>query len=541
MSDAVHAHVLIVGAGGAGLSLALLLQQQGVSSILVERRADVSWFPRARNLNFRTLEIFRALGLDKQVRAASTHVSRVVRKQSLAAPGHEDFPAVENTFRLTDHPEALSPEPMFVYCPQSVTEPLLVAAARERGCDIRYGRELVSFTQDSAGVTATVTDCVSGTPTQLRTDYLVAADGAHSRVREQLGIKVAGEGMLDEYYIFVYFRADWAELVRGYESDAVLIDRPGIRGFFLITDPDRGMFLIQQDHAQEYTPQHCRELIVDGLGVPDLPVEVVDVAAWRPAQQVAEQFRDRRVLLAGDAAHTMPPKLGLGVNTAIASMQNLAWKLAAVIHGQADDTLLDTYHDERHPVGELVSRQSLVGPAATLLTRGEDDTLLPAEQRIPLFSLIIGYRYRSRAVLSGDRASRTKDGIELLHGPEELTATPGTRLPHADLARDDESVSPLDLFDGRFVVLAGTAGAQWSTAAVAAAAVTGVPLAVYRIGPDTDLRDPGGKWWTAMGLPADGAVLMRPDGIVAWRADSVSVDPAAAMTQALTTILGRRS
>jgi hypothetical protein len=138
---------------------------------------------------------------------------------------------------------------------------------------------------------------------------------------------------------------------------------------------------------------------------PDLPVEIVDIAHSQPGQLVAEHFGQGRVFLVGDAAHTMPPKLGLGVNTAIQSAQNLAWKLAAVLKGQASSELLSTYEAERRPVGRLASEQSLVGPAASLLTKGSDDKLLPVEKRISHFSLIGGYRYRSRAILSEDASS----------------------------------------------------------------------------------------------------------------------------------------
>jgi len=117
-------------------------------------------------------------------------------------------------------------------------------------------------------------------------------------------------------------------LIRGYENDAILIDRPGIRGFFLITDADRGMFAIQEESAKDYTVERCKELIIIGIGKPDLPVEIVEIAHWQPGQLVAEHFGQGRVFLVGDAAHTMPPKLGLGCHTAIQSAQNLAWKLA---------------------------------------------------------------------------------------------------------------------------------------------------------------------------------------------------------------------
>src|SRR5579864_6421905 len=140
--------VLIVGAGGAGLSLSLLLQQQGIASVLIERRSDVSWFPRARNLNFRTLEVFRGLGLEAQVLSAGSHVSQTFRKPTLASPEREEFPSIEQAFHIADHPELLTPEPPFWYCPQSRLEPLLLAEARQRGGDVRYNTELVSFTQD---------------------------------------------------------------------------------------------------------------------------------------------------------------------------------------------------------------------------------------------------------------------------------------------------------------------------------------------------------------------------------------------------------
>src|SRR5215813_13203402 len=113
-----HIPVLIVGAGGAGLCLSLLLHQQGIASALVERRPDVSWYPRARNLNFRTLEVFRALGLDAQVIAAGAHVSRTFRKATLASHGEEEFPSLEQFLQIADHLEVFTPEPPFWYCPQ---------------------------------------------------------------------------------------------------------------------------------------------------------------------------------------------------------------------------------------------------------------------------------------------------------------------------------------------------------------------------------------------------------------------------------------
>jgi putative polyketide hydroxylase len=536
---------LIVGAGSAGLSLSLMLHQHGIASVLVERRPDVSWYPRARNLNFRTLEVFRGLGLEAQVIAAGAHLSRVLRKETVAARDEQAFPSIEQLLHIADHLETVTPEPPFWYCPQSRLEPLLLAEAKRRGCDVRYNNELISFTQDPEAVSATIRDRATGNTSVVQADYLLAADGAHSHIRSALGLKGEGLGVLDEYYIFIYFRAPWSELIRGYENDAILIDRPGIRGFFLITDADRGMFAIQEESANDYTAGRCRELVLDGIGKPDLPVEIVDIAHWQPGQLVAESFRQGRVFLVGDAAHTMPPKLGLGANTAIQSAQNLAWKLAAVLKGQASEDLLSTYHAERHPVGRLAARQSLVGPASSLLTKGSDDKLLPSEKRIPLFPLIAGYRYRSQAILSEDAfAPLPEKGdaeTELLQKPEALTGQPGTRVPHLWLERGGQRISTLDLLDGHFVLLTGPAGASWQKAASEAAAYLGIALSTYRAGVEGDLIDLEHGWQTKMSVPDDGAVLVRPDGFVAWRSRVISADPSSSLVQVLSQVLCRAS
>jgi 2-polyprenyl-6-methoxyphenol hydroxylase-like FAD-dependent oxidoreductase len=536
--------VLIVGAGGAGLSLSLLLRQQGIASVLVERRADVSWYPRARNLNFRTLEVFRGLGLEAQVIAAGSHVSRMFRKDTVASPERAEFPAVDQALHFVDHPELLTPEPLIWYCPQSRLEPLLLAAARQRGGDVRYDTELVSFAQDEQGVNATIRDRTTGTSSVVRADYLAACDGAHSHIRDTLGVKAEGLGVLDEHYIFAYFRADWGELIRGYEADAILVDRPGIRGIFLITDADRGMFLIQDTpsngaSAQDYTAERCKELILNGIGKPGLAVEVVDIAHWQPAQLVAEHFQQGRVMLVGDAAHTMPPKLGLGVNTAIQSAQNLAWKLAAVLKGTAAPQLLATYQTERQPVGRLASEQSLVGPAASVLNQGSDDPLLGTERRVSLFSLIAGYRYRSQAVLEEDAGPSSPMEIDLLDTPEELTGLPGTRVPHLWVQRHGQRISTLDLLDGRFVLLVGPAGTPWQKAAPGVAGSLKIDLVAYRLGADGDLLDPEDGWQTKLGMPAEGAVLVRPDGFVAWRTNTLPTGPARRLEQAISTVLCR--
>jgi 2-polyprenyl-6-methoxyphenol hydroxylase-like FAD-dependent oxidoreductase len=534
-----HVPVLIVGAGGAGLSMLLLLRQQGIASMVIERRRDISWVPRARNLNFRTLEAFRGLQLGKEVHAAGMHHSRIFRKPSLASPEEEELviPQLEPSGL-----EKISPEPFYLYCPQNRLEPVLRAAATERGCDVRYGTELISFAQEETGGTATVKERDGDRSYVVKADYLIAADGTHSHIRESLGIRSEGHGALPEYFIFIYFRATWQRLIAGHEADAIQI--PDAGGFFLVAKDDLGMFVITYRPAlgesfEEFTVERCQALVEKAIGQPGMAVEILDTVRFQLYESVAEQFRGGRVFLVGDAAHTMPGYKGLGLNTAVQSAQNLAWKLAAVIRGQAGPELLATYQAERHPVGQFAAHQSLTGPgAAAVVPKGTINRLLPEKEDLPLFYPIVGYRYRSRAIYSEEPAEAGQGEIALLDR-EELDGRPGTRVPHLWLERQGRRISTLDLLDGRFDLLAGPDGTPWHEAAPRAAASAGIDLAAYRVGPDGDVLDLENGWPTKMGLPAQGAVLVRPDGFVAWRTSTPSSSPERRLVEVLSSVLCR--
>ena len=531
--------VLIVGAGGAGLTLALLLRQQGIHSMLVERRTDISWVPRARNLNFRTLEVFRGLGLAGEVCAAGTpsSASRIVRKTSLRSADEEDILEVHGL----EPPgfDEISPELFLLFCPQSRLEPILRAEATKQGCDVRYAARLVSFAQDDAGVTAALTDG-AGRSYAVQADYLVGADGAHSHIREALDIRTQGHGVLPEYIIFVYFRAPWQPLIAGHGADAIQVRNADVDGVFLLNrEENLGMFIMSYhpDHGesfQEYCAERCRILIEKAIGEPRMDVEIIDVVHWQPAESVAEQFQSGRVFLVGDAAHTMPAYKGLGVNTAIQSAQNLAWKLAAVMRGQAGQELLATYQTERHPVGRFVANQSLTGPGAAALPEGTKTDVHP-DRDLPLFYPIAGYRYRSQAIVADD-AARPEQDIALL-AREVLTGEPGTRVPHLWFERKGSRLSSLDLLDGRFVLLAGPDGTAWRKAVSAAGDKLGIAVAAFQVA--VDLIDRDNKWQVKMGVSADGAILLRPDGFVAWRSRSVTTDPESTLVDVLSQVLCR--
>jgi putative polyketide hydroxylase len=506
--------VLIVGAGAGGLATSALLAKHGVGSLLVEKRREVFVYPKARNLSFRSLEILRGLGLSDEVHAVADHVSAMVVKPALNSPDEQLAIDVDAIFAGMDQ---LSPEPAAQYCPQSRLEPILLAETRRRGSEVRYGTELSSVQYDEAGVTAVLHDRDSGESEAVRADYLVGADGVHSQIRNWLGINTSGYGALPIYVVFIYFRAPWRKLVPHLsDGDGVQVKNADVDGIFIVAVGDLGMFITtyvpgKGETADQFTPRRCRDVLTKAFGEP-MDVDIVEVAAWQPYEQVAEQFRSGRVLLVGDSAHTMPPFKAGGANTAIQSAHNLAWKMAAVVRGAAGPGLLDTYQAERHPVGRFAARQSLTGPTVAVLPLGDDRPQLPVAEECSMFSLLIGYRYRSAAVVTGDL-----DEGDLV---EQLRGQPGTRVPHV-WVRD--GVSTLDLLSPEFTLLTGDE--RWCAAAASAS------VAAHRI--DND------EWATITGLAPEGALLVRPDDFVGWRADELPTDPEGELRQALSAILGR--
>ncbi|OMC19031.1 FAD-dependent monooxygenase [Mycobacterium sp. SP-6446] len=514
----VRVPVLIVGAGVGGLAMSASLAKHGVRSLLVEKRDEVFIYPKARNLSFRSLEILRGLGLGDQVHAVAEQVSELVTKPTLNSP--EEQPAIDLD-ALFGGLEMLSPEPTVQYCPQSRLEPILLAETRRRGSEVRYGTELSSFEPDGTGVTAVVRDRDSGESETVRADYLVAADGVHSPTLRALGITTSGYGALPIFVVFIYFRAPWRKFVPHLgDGDGVQVQNADVQGIFIVAEGDLGMFVTtyfpdKGETAEQFTLQRCGDLLTKAIGE-QIDIEIIDVASWQPHEQVADQFRCGRVFLVGDSAHTMPPFKAGGANTAIQSAHNLAWKLAAVLDGTAGPALLDTFHAERHPVGRFAARQSLSGPTIGLLRVDDDRPLLPPEEESSMFPLLVGYRYRSAAVVT-DEPPVDPDEVQIV---DELRGQPGTRVPHV-WVRD--GVSTLDLLGPGFTVLTGSE--RWCAAAASAS------VAAHRV--DSD------EWAAVTGLKPEGALLVRPDDFVGWRAEDLPDDPEGALRKALSQILGR--
>lgn len=521
--------VLIVGGGLVGLSTSLFLTQHGISSLLVERHASTAIHPRARGINFRTMELFRVLGLEEQLRAAGTDLSNnrgMLIVESLAGREYRRI-AMEEP-RGTTLAE-ISPT-TWCMCAQDHSEPVLLAAARQRGGDVRFNTELVSFGQDDDGVTAVVANRSGGAQRTIRAKYMVAADGAASPIRNALGIMRSGQGTL-ENHISIYFAADLSHLVRGREFVLCQVENPEVQGIFVaVNNKDLWIFSTlyapeKGERLEDFSPERCIDLVRKAIGLPQLAVEIKSVLPWEAAVRVADRFHQGRVFLAGDAVHQMPPTGAFGANTGIQDAHNLAWKLAMVLKGQAAPALLTTYDEERRPVTRFTTEQAGLRSAVTSF----DPNAQSAAQLADSLVIIAGYQYSSQAVVAANEAPLAFDHID-------LNGQPGRRAPHVWVEQQGRRISTLDLFGKSFVLLTGKDGMQWSTAAQAIAARRGIDLNAYCIGGNGDLVDLDGRWSSSYGVTASGAVLVRPDGFVGWRIASME-DIEGALEQTLERVL----
>ncbi|WP_232110877.1 FAD-dependent monooxygenase [Nocardia wallacei] len=501
MYEVHEPRVLIVGGGLVGLSAALFLRHQGVAAVLVERRPTTSPQPKARRINLRTMELFRQLELTDTVLAAAANLSGY---QAMAA-GPTLAQARRLPFTLPGGvPEwdTITPATACL-CAQDELEPTLRRVARERGCDVRFGVECTEFAEDATGIEATLRAADGGVE-RIRVDYLIAADGAASPIRERLGIARSGRGSLGRA-VNVYFRADLRELVRGREFNLCQVDNEAVPGAFASVDGAfRWIFSTSAgvDRPLDRWPQALRTAI----GVPDLPLEVLSVLPWEPGMFVADRYRCGRVFLAGDAAHVMPPYAAAGANTGIQDVHNLAWKLAHVLRGVAGPALLDSYHAERHPIGWYVADQSSVRIAdlRAMNIRSTDGTPLADP-----IALVLGTRYPAGALI-GDASAHTMDRLD-------VGGQPGTRVPHRFLP---DGRSTLDVPSTGFALLTGPAGQPWRAPSA--------PVEVYEL---------DRAWCAVAGITDSGALLVRPDQIVAWRSPGLPPDPAAALRSALDRVL----
>ena len=523
--------MLVVGAGPSGLMAALLLERLGVETLLVERRPGPQRAPAAHVVNARTFEICRAAGVDMEA------VARAAKSPSDA--GFVDWCVRLGGTRIGrlpferqgDDQLAVTPTPLRNLS-QNKFEPLLLEAL---GAAPLWGHQWESAKQDADGVSVQIRD-LDGGVAALRCRYLLAADGAGSRVRKSLDIPMQGPDRLQSF-VMIHFRAALRDRLGSPPSVLNFVSDPIDTGAFVVHDLDaEATFMVPYDADREslddYDEQRCAALIRGALEDPSLDFEVATISTWAMTAQVAERYREGRVFLVGDAAHRFPPTGGLGLNTGVQDAHNLAWKLAFVLGGRADATLLDGYEAERRPVAQNNANQSLKNAMR----------MVELPQALGIDGPTEASRARMHATLSDPRGSARVEaaiahqaehfdmpGLQLGFaygseaGPADVrsftpSGAPGHRLPHAWLEIDGARRSLLDLVPlDRFLLLAGPEGDAWLEAA---GAIDPAQLRALRISA-AELPDLP-YWLEVAGIEASGALLVRPDQHVAWRAETAA-------------------
>lgn len=581
-TSVVETDVLIVGAGPAGAAAAALLATYGIDTVMLNKYGSVANTPRAHITNQRAMEVLRDLGLEREAVETATP-QHLMGEHVWATNLAGDEIGRLRTWYTHPHFKAehdLGSPTSVCDLPQDLLEPILVNAAAYRGAKVRNSTELLTFTQDADSVTVLVVDRMTGVEYQIKAKYLIGADGGRSRVAEIAELPFEGEmGMGGS--INVVFKADLSKYVEHRPGDMYWFIQPGVGHagmgigvLRVVRTWDRWVGVSGYDVSQgepDLTPELGVAIAHKLIGDDSIPVEVESLSTWAVNHMWATNNYAGRVFCVGDAVHRHSPMNGLGSNTSVQDSYNLAWKLAMVLQGQAGSNLLDTYRQERVPVAEhLIDRVSrsngLMPPLfmALHLPPTSDQAALNASLAMlnahspdsvafretfdkALHATLMCYNthgmelnqyYQSDAVVT--------DGAEAPAPPRDpevyyfASTFPGRHLPHVWLTKNQRQVALFDLCGkGKFTLLTRELNSAWHEAAKKASAALGIDIRVVSIGRDCDYADSYGDFAAISEIAEDGAILVRPDHMVAWRAADASDAPDANLERVLRQILAR--
>jgi 2,4-dichlorophenol 6-monooxygenase len=571
--------VLVVGSGPTGATCALALATYGVQVRVATKWNWLANGPRAHITNQRALEVLRDLGVEAEATSVATPWNLMGDTMFTTSLAGDEVARLrtwgtgEN--RLGDYLQG-SPCPL-LDIPQPYMEPVLIKNAAARGAEIMFSTEYLSHVQDDTGVTSTLRDRLNGHEYTVRSRYLVGADGARSAIAEELGLPI--EGVMGRAgTIYTLFKADLIRYVAHRPSILHWIMTPGAgfgeigMGTFRVIRPWHqwiaGWGYDISGPEPDLRPEAVLPRIREMIGDPDVEVEIENVTTWQINQAWATQYGRGRVFCGGDAVHRHPPSSGLGSNTSIQDAFNLAWKLAYAVRGWAGPGLLESYSAERAPVGaQVVARanQSRVdyGPVnAAFRTEGQADPVAAGlaklrdpgpdgvQAREALIAAIeykntefnaqgteLNQRYQSSAVIpepdAGEETWQRDPGLHL-----QATTRPGAKIPHVWLVDETgRKVSTLDVTqNGKFTLVTGLSGQAWATAA----SKLDLPFLRTVIIGAKGTEDLYHNWHRARETDEAGAILVRPDGYVAWRHRAAVWDDEQAfhlVQHAITTVL----
>lgn len=517
--------VLIVGGGLSGLASALFLAKHNIEYLLIERHPSTAIHPKAGGITFRTMELFRELGLEQRIRSAGKTLENCrgrIAVHTIAEANQEEFAQLRvtqygNDEKLLRKVKEISPSKQTA-CYQITLEEMMLQEARTLGGELSFYHELVSYEQNEQGVIATIRNRETEKESVVHCDYVIAADGAKSKIREQLGISTEGRGTIGGYYMNIYFEADLSEFIQGDAFGFTMVLHPEVLGALIPVDNERRWIYhvsydpLKGEQPEDFTIERCKQIIQTAIGSTNVESEIVSVLPWEATESTATKFQDNRIFLVGDSAHIMPPTGGFGSNTGIQDAHNLAWKLAAVIKGKAKPKLLETYHEERYPVAKLTTDY-----ASSLLFRAanREEGIL---NNMDGLAVTVGYRYCSEAIIDDSVTPHRMDSVE-------LNGRPGTRALHFWGMYKGKEASILDLFGNNFVLLTGVDNSSWAEAVFDVSSKLGINIKLYRVGGSGDFIAQENVFRELYRIENGGAVLIRPDGFIGWRLAKVVVNP----------------